>query len=53
MNKGKRIWTKNKVEMEFQKMLSKGEIYRVEWAVLSGCVERLNLKNDENPGEGI
>jgi hypothetical protein len=38
--------------MEFQKILSKNEISRVPWAVLTGCVERLNLKNDENPGEG-
>lgn len=34
----------------FQKMLSKDEVYRVQWVVVLGYVERLSLKSDgENP----
>lgn len=38
--------------MKFQKMLSKSEIYRVQWVILLGCVERLNFKSDDENPEG-
>lgn len=33
-------------------MLSKNEIYRVQWVILLGCVERLNFKSDDENPEG-
>lgn len=38
--------------VEFQKMLSKNEVYRVQWVVLLGYVERLSLKSDDESPEG-